>query len=865
MPVLEELFNLILTPPGDLYYHLILLFVLQVLLAVGWGDWRRRGESRILAAAAGMLATRVALIVAGATTGSGLVTPAALLPPLERYADLLLIALAAWWVSPPLRRAHRFSVGLLLTFVVGTGALYGVLAALWSPAATAGRAYNGTPQAAGWAALSALTAFLAFLSLAFWPQPGTAPALAAFLAWMGGHTAQIFLLPLHPYLPGAARLANLIALPLLAAVAFGESLRSAPAPPTSGDTQPLQVWEWARRLEHAEDTETALASLLPEVLRFLNGQWGAIGMPAAGAIPGVRILAVHPPAGGATPGTFPLDRYPALAEALRSGQPRQLPDEEAEALSRRLNRHDVLPLTAVPLVDGRSLGLLLVGGPALSRPRLQMVGLALGLALSGVGRRRLAEQRAEQLAAHLREQETERAQRVVALQEELERARQEAQAFAREVTTLREEVSRQRKQAEELAELLRMREEETERAQAAASQVAVYEEEIRALVEERDLLRAEREHLQARLTELETSLSRLQEELRQAQEKVQAEAAPPPPPVRGGILVADGRGNIVLADGVACQILGRSGEELLGIPLHALFPDPMWARTIHEWAGGTTPDRPATVTLQHNGKLLRGELTRTDGSFIVVLHTEAVTEDERRETIVALVNELRTPMTSIVGYTDLLLGESVGILGEMQRKFLQRVKANIERMNSLLNDLLEITALDTGRLELTPVPVDLITVIEEAIMGLSARLRERGITVRLDIALELPPIRADRDALYQIILHLLSNACECSQPGSEIVVTGHLEQVESGLPPYLHVSVRDTGGGIAPEDYPRVFQRFYRADRPLIPGLGETGVGLAIAKALVEAHGGRIWVESEPGVGSTFHFIIPTTGPENRP
>ncbi|MCS7282928.1 MAG: ATP-binding protein [Anaerolineae bacterium] len=862
MPILEELLNLILTPPGDLYYHLTLLFILQVLLAVGWGHWKRTGERRILSAAAGMLATRVVLIVAGAVTGSGLIIPAALLPPLERYMDLLLIALAAWWASPVSRRSPRLALGMLLAVGVGMGALYAVLAAYWPPAAMAGSTYNSTRQAIGWAASSALLAFAAFLTLVFWPQPGSALAVAAFLLWMGGHTAQIFLMPLHPHLPGAVRLANLAALPLLVAGAFSEALGSRSLSLTQVPSN-LQLWEWVRRLDQARDLEAALASLLPNILQFLNGTWGALGLPAAGPSPGIRVLAVHPQRIGNLPVTLPLDRYPVLMETLRSGQPRKLPDEEAQILLRHLNLREAFPLTAIPLVNERSVGLLLVGGSDAPLSQMQMVGIALGISLSGIGRKRLAEQRAEHLAAQLREQETDRAERMVTLQKELEQARREAQAFAREVTALKEEVVRQRKRAEELAELLRLREEEVQRAGTTAAQIAIYEEELRALAEERDALRAEREQLQQQLVELEANLSSLQKELQRAQEK-QEEALPSQVQIRGGVLIADERGNVVLADRVACQILGRTGEELLGLPLHALFSDPLWARTVHEWATQPTPERPVAVTLEYSGKLLRAELTRTDGASIVVLYPDTSAEDERREILAALVNELRTPMTSIVGYTDLLLGESVGILGEMQRKFLQRVKANIERMHGLLNDLLEVTALDMGRVELTPVPVDLIHVIEEAIMGLSARFRERDLTVRLDMALELPPIRADRDALYQIVLHLLSNACECSQPGSEIVVTGHLEQAEGSLPPYLHVSVRDTGGGIAPEDYPRVFQRFYRADRPLIPGLGETGVGLAIAKTLVEAHGGRIWVESELGVGSTFHFILPITGPESR-
>jgi signal transduction histidine kinase len=168
--------------------------------------------------------------------------------------------------------------------------------------------------------------------------------------------------------------------------------------------------------------------------------------------------------------------------------------------------------------------------------------------------------------------------------------------------------------------------------------------------------------------------------------------------------------------------------------------------------------------------------------------------------------------------------------------------------------------MDAGRVSLSPEPVNIVGVIEDALMSLSAQFGEHALVVRLDMPPELPPVHADRDSLYQIALNLLSNACQCSEPGSEILVRARLEERDDPierLPAYLLVSVTDTGGGIAPEDQRRVFQRLYRADNPLVVGLGETGVGLSIAKTLVEAHGGRIWVESETGVGSTFSFILP--------
>jgi len=879
MDVIQGLLNLVTAPPGNLYYHLALLFVLQILLAVGWGEWRRTGNARRLSAAAGMLATRVILIGVSAWAGVESFSLTAVLPPLERWMDLVLIVLAAWAFLPILRRIRVAGQATLAALLLGSALAYVFLALYWVPAASAGIIYNATRHAMVWEWGSILLAFLVLLGFLVWPQPGCGLAMAAILAWLVGHTVQAVLPPITPYLAGAVRLANLIALPLLAAQAFGDALRWTPAPvPSPGPALPLRLLELARQVEGARDAEAALASVLPEVLRLLGATAGAIGLPAAGVTPGVRIITTFPKESSPSPKIIPLDQHPSLASATQTGRPHPLAGEESAVLSRRLGFREPLSLLVVPMTDEESVGLLLLGRPQGSAPLSEeemslarTVGMVLGSALGNASRRRMVERKAEQLAVALREREAERAERTATLHEELERARQEAQDFARRVQALEEETARHRKQADELAELLRMREEQIQEVSAATAQIAVYEEEIRHLAEERTAIEAERAQLAQRVQELEAEVSRLQEKLEAALAGVGQGAPVPglaPERAGSGTIIADDRGNVVMADPVACQVLGQRQEDMPGMPLNALFPDPMWARAVGElMAGRTANGTTASVTLQYNGRLVRASLARMGSSgsvtgYIVLLHPEISPEEERREMLASLANELRTPMTSIVGYTDLLLGESVGILGEMQRKFLQRVKANIERLSSLINDLIEITALDTGRIELVPEPIDLINIIEEAIMGLSARFREQDLTVRLDMALELPPIRADRDALYQIVLHLLSNACQCSRPGTEIVVTGHLEEAEKGLPPYLHVSVQDTGGGIAPEDRPRVFQRFYRADKPLIPGLGETGVGMAIAKALVEAHSGRIWVESEMGVGSTFHFILPVTGPE---
>ena len=278
---------------------------------------------------------------------------------------------------------------------------------------------------------------------------------------------------------------------------------------------------------------------------------------------------------------------------------------------------------------------------------------------------------------------------------------------------------------------------------------------------------------------------------------------------------------------------------------------------------------PVPFTAQFAGRQINVELTllaadgnSSPGGLVAVLTTPSRSGPEsenRNEVIASLAQELRTPMTSISGYTDLLLKESAGILGAMQRQFLQRVQANTERMSVMLNDLVRVTAVDTEQFKPEPESVNIVEIIEEAIMGNSSQYCERNVTTQLDLDEHLPSLCTDRDSLYQIVSHLLANAGQCSQSGTEVLVSAHQAQDN-----FLSVSVTDTGGGIHPADRQRVFSRRYRADNPLIEGLGDTGIGLSIARTLVEAHGGRIWVESEMGRGSTFTFLFPILPPSQN-
>lgn len=237
--------------------------------------------------------------------------------------------------------------------------------------------------------------------------------------------------------------------------------------------------------------------------------------------------------------------------------------------------------------------------------------------------------------------------------------------------------------------------------------------------------------------------------------------------------------------------------------------------------------------------------------------------NEQAEIIASISQELRQPMSSIIGYTDLLLGESVGILGALQRKFVERIKASTERIRSLIDDLIQITTIESGLTELKPEAVDLNLVIDNAVAYTSSQIREKNITMHLDLPKSIAPIQADREALQQILIHLLQNAGAATP--MEGTISLQVKTRTDGGQEYIMIQVSDTGGGISAEDLPRVFSRLYRADNVLIQGIGDTGVGLSIAKTLTEAQHGRIWVESEPGVGATFSVLLPVSRPPVSP
>jgi signal transduction histidine kinase len=236
---------------------------------------------------------------------------------------------------------------------------------------------------------------------------------------------------------------------------------------------------------------------------------------------------------------------------------------------------------------------------------------------------------------------------------------------------------------------------------------------------------------------------------------------------------------------------------------------------------------------------------------------EAVDEQRhiRDRLFVSLTHHLRTPMTAILGYTELLRNGSAGKLDDQQRRLLHRVQTNVERLKGMLNNLIGIAAIDSGNLVIEPASIDVANQIEIALERAKFRLEEKGLKTRIEIG-AVPTIHADPEYTQQILDNLMSNAVKASEAGTEIGIKAFAENDDDGVST-LHVVISDTSEGIALEDQVRVFERFHHADEALVAGLGDNGVGLSIVKTLVEAHQGQIWCTSEPGAGAAFHLTIP--------
>ena len=226
----------------------------------------------------------------------------------------------------------------------------------------------------------------------------------------------------------------------------------------------------------------------------------------------------------------------------------------------------------------------------------------------------------------------------------------------------------------------------------------------------------------------------------------------------------------------------------------------------------------------------------------------------------AAAHELKNPLTSIKGYTDLLVAGAVGQVNDGQANFLSTIRSNAERMSTLVSDLQDLSRIEAGQLRLQFGKVALSEIIDEVIRSLHRQIEERDQVLVLEVPPDLPFIWGDRVRLVQILTNLVSNAHKYTPQAGKITV--HAKQIAGQGDPaggsrFVHVTVQDAGIGISPSDQRKIFQQFFRSEDPKVREVSGTGLGLSITKNLVEMQGGTIWFESQVGKGTSFHFTVP--------
>jgi len=331
-----------------------------------------------------------------------------------------------------------------------------------------------------------------------------------------------------------------------------------------------------------------------------------------------------------------------------------------------------------------------------------------------------------------------------------------------------------------------------------------------------------------------------------------------------GLVILDPAGQIVDLNRVASTLLGYPHGELIGSPLARVLPTVPTPRRIDADPNGENPPavesvlRPIAFRRDGSQALVDIRLRPahgSDGARWVVLVSDISREEERDRRIsdfVATVShELRTPLTSIIGYSDLLLEGEAGDLSDTAKHYLETVVSCGERLMAIVDDLLDISRLEAGQVQIVPTANPLAPIVQSIATAASPQLAAKQQTLTIELPDDLPPVMIDRERVGQILTNLLSNAHKYTPVGGAIRITVQHDAAA------IRVSVIDTGIGLSAADLSHLFSKFFRVDKRASRQAGGTGLGLAITRALVELQGGTIDVESELGAGSTFSFTLP--------
>ncbi|MEW5735885.1 MAG: ATP-binding protein [Thermodesulfobacteriota bacterium] len=340
--------------------------------------------------------------------------------------------------------------------------------------------------------------------------------------------------------------------------------------------------------------------------------------------------------------------------------------------------------------------------------------------------------------------------------------------------------------------------------------------------------------------------------------------------IEDGVVVLDSDLHVTGINPAARRILDLTPEDAIGLPCNELLPEPRFCELIRKELSGDSPgtlrEEERLITIPDQGKdhhyvvsvtSIRSRSREISGTVLLLKDVTRLKEVERlkSEFIMAASHELRNPLTSLAMSLDLLMERTQETLKEKDRPLLAAAHEEVHRLSAMVGDLLDLSRIEAGRIELTFSGVQVAPLVEHVRSIFKSQAENQSVSLTARLAEDLPPIRADANKVTWVLTNLISNALRYVKQGGSIEVSGGL------MGEHVRLSVKDDGPGIPTEYQTRIFQKFVQVQGRESTG---TGLGLAICKEIVRAHGGTIWVESEPGRGSVFSFTVPVSRQESR-
>jgi signal transduction histidine kinase len=397
---------------------------------------------------------------------------------------------------------------------------------------------------------------------------------------------------------------------------------------------------------------------------------------------------------------------------------------------------------------------------------------------------------------------------------------------------------------------------------------------VRGFNETVDTLRSRDEKLRAWAGNRENELMKLSHELDQERERLDTVLSA----IGDGVIVLDSDNKVLMANRRVSEIFGVPVEHLQGCDLsvlidqvrHRLLRPDLVEKKVLELKRSPSLVDEVTLELDDPGRqairLYSVPVRGVDGTVVGRIATsldlgrEREIERMKAEFLSTISHELRTPLTSIKGSLGLVLGGAAGTFSSDARELLDIARSNTDRLVRVINQILDVMLLERGQALIRPVPMPLSACVDRALRAVAASAQAAGLEIRLRIPADLPHVLGDARRIEQVLVNLLTNAVKYSVRGQEIEVAAHTEG------DFVHVFVKDSGCGMSSEFLDRLFTKFEHEEGSLTREKQGMGLGLAICRHIVQAHGGRVWAESKEGAGSTFHFTLPlSVSPELPP